>query len=241
MTVSAAALAPGLKCASRIRRAAAGSPFRVPGGWLCPCCCPRRWICSGGKRLDDDPVQHRADSGAPAVGIPRFPRIADPLRRGNVAHHRGRSGEPVVFPPRGADVVFGALPDIEPVGPVDDPVGIVAARLFPPFLGVPDLLQQFRAARRVLVFSLAQRFLHARGFQRVQHRAGHVFLQQSRLDRGPAAPLRARPRTHTNPRGAARTAGNATPGRTSGRSRCRTADAPGRAPRAYGAPGPRTA
>ena len=24
---------------------------------------------------------------------------------------------PVVFPPRGADVVFGALPDVEPVGP----------------------------------------------------------------------------------------------------------------------------
>ena len=148
-------------------------------------------FCSGGKRLDDDPMQHRADSGAPAVGIPRFPRIADPLRWGNVAHDRGRSGEPVVFPPRGADVVLGALPDIEPVGPVDDPVGIVAACFFPPFLRIPDLRQQFRAARRVLVFSLAQRFLHARGFQRVQHRAGHVLLQQTRLDRGPAAPGRA--------------------------------------------------
>ena len=30
--------------------------------------------------------------------------------------------------------------------------------------------------------------LHARGLQRVQHRAGHVFLQQFRLDRGAAAP-----------------------------------------------------
>ena len=109
---------------------------------------------------------------------------------GNVAHDRGRSGEPVIFPPRGADVVFGALADIEPVRPVNDPVGIVAAGLFPPFLGVPDLLQQFRAARRVKVFPLAQRFLHARGFQRVQHRAGHVFLQQFRLDRCPAAPGR---------------------------------------------------
>ena len=145
----------------------------------------------GGKRLDDDPVQHRADGGAPAVGAPRFPRIADPLRRGNVTHDGGRSGEPVIFPPRGADVVLGALPDIEPVGPVDDPAGVVAARLFPPFLGVPDLLQQFRAARRMLVLALAQRFLHARGFQRVQHRAGHVFLQQFRLDRRPAAPGRA--------------------------------------------------
>jgi hypothetical protein len=62
-------------------------------------------------------------------------------------------------------------------GPIDHPVRVVAAGLFAPFLGVPDLLQQFRAARRVLVLALTQRLLHARGFQRVQHRAGHVFLQ----------------------------------------------------------------
>jgi len=36
-------------------------------------------ICPGGKRLDEDAVQHRADGGALAVGAPRFPRIADPL------------------------------------------------------------------------------------------------------------------------------------------------------------------
>ena len=35
----------------------------------------RRITCrTGGKRLDHDPVQHGADSGAPAVGIPRFTR-----------------------------------------------------------------------------------------------------------------------------------------------------------------------
>jgi hypothetical protein len=112
-------------------------------------------VCSRGKRLDDDPVQHRADGGALAVGAPRFPRIADPLRWGDVAHHGGRSGEPVILPPRGADVVLGALPDIQPVGPVDHPAGVVAACLLAPFLGVPDLLQQFRAARRVLVFRVS--------------------------------------------------------------------------------------
>jgi len=43
----------------------------------------------------------------------------------------------------------------------------------------------------VVVLALAQRLLHARGLQRVQHRAGHVFLQQAPLDRGAAASLRA--------------------------------------------------
>ena len=38
---------------------------------------------------------------------------------------------------------------------------------------------------------IAQRLLHARGFQRIQHRAGHVFLQQHSFDRGAAASVRA--------------------------------------------------
>ena len=113
--------------ASRIRRAAAGPPSRVRGAGPCSCCCRRRWRWLRGKRLDQDAMQHGADRGAPAVGAPRFPHITDPLGRGDVAHHRGRSGQPVIFPPRGADVVLGALPDIQPVGPVDDPAGIVAA------------------------------------------------------------------------------------------------------------------
>jgi hypothetical protein len=92
----------------------------------------------GRKRLDDDLVEHCADRGAPAVGVPRFPCTAEPLRRGNVAHDRGRSGEPVIFAPRGADFIFGALAYIEPVDPVDDPVGVVAARFLAPFLSVPD-------------------------------------------------------------------------------------------------------
>ena len=87
--------------------------------------------------------------------------------------------------------MLGALPDIQPVGPVDHPAGVVAARLFPAFLRVPDLHQKFRAARRVNVVTLPQRRLHARGLQCIQHRAGHVLLQQSRLDRRPAAPGRA--------------------------------------------------
>jgi len=69
---------------------------------------------------------------------------------GDVAHHRGRSCEPVIFPPRGADGVLGALPDVQPVGPVDYPAGVVAACLFARFLGVPYLFQQLRAAWRVL-------------------------------------------------------------------------------------------
>ena len=110
---------------------------------------------------------------------------------GDVAHDRSRSCEPVILPPRGADIILGALPDIQPVGPVNHPIGIVAARLFPPFLRAPDLRQQFRAARGVPVFPPAQRLLHAGGLQRIQHRAGHVLLRQSRLDRCPAAPGRA--------------------------------------------------
>ena len=148
-------------------------------------------LAPGGSGLIRTRTQHGADGGAPPVGAPRFPRITDPLRRGNVAHHLGRPREPVIFPPRGADLVLGALPDIEPVGPVDHPAGIIPAGLLPPFPGVLDLRQQVRAARRVLVLALAQRLLDARGFQRVQHRAGHVLLQQARLDRRPAAPGRA--------------------------------------------------
>jgi hypothetical protein len=36
-------------------------------------------ICAGRKRFDDDAMQHGADSRASAIGIPRFPRIADPF------------------------------------------------------------------------------------------------------------------------------------------------------------------
>ena len=64
-------------------------------------------------------------------------------------------GQPVAFPPRGADLVLGTLADIEPVGPVNNPFGIVTARLIPPFLSGPDLLEQFRAPRCVVVLPVA--------------------------------------------------------------------------------------
>jgi hypothetical protein len=36
--------------------------------------------CPRGKRFDYDPVQHGADGGALAVGAPRFPCVAYPVR-----------------------------------------------------------------------------------------------------------------------------------------------------------------
>jgi hypothetical protein len=51
---------------------------------------------------------------------------------GGIAHDGGRSGKPVVFAPRRADVVLGALSDVKPIGPLDDSIGVIAAGLFPP-------------------------------------------------------------------------------------------------------------
>ena len=36
--------------------------------------------------------------------------------------------------PYGADLILGALADVQPVDPANDPVGIVATRLIAPFL-----------------------------------------------------------------------------------------------------------
>ena len=52
-----------------------------------------------------------------------------------------------------ADAVFGALPDIEPVDPVNHPAGQVTARIGPHVLRTLDPGQQFRAARRRLVLA----------------------------------------------------------------------------------------
>ncbi len=41
-----------------------------------------------------------------------------------------------------------------------------------------------------MILAVAERLLHAAGFQRVQYRAGHVLLQQLGLDRGAAPPVR---------------------------------------------------
>jgi hypothetical protein len=61
--------------------------------------------------------------------------------------------EPVVFAAGLGDVVFGGWRMSKPVGPVDDLVGVVAARFLPPFLRGVDLRWQFRAARRVRVLA----------------------------------------------------------------------------------------
>jgi hypothetical protein len=64
----------------------------------------------------------------------------------------------------------------------------VAARLFPPFLGVPDLPQQFGPARRVLVLTRAQRLLHS---GRVIDRADWLDIRQRTEDEAAGTGARA--------------------------------------------------
>ena len=132
------------------------------------------------KRVNDDPVQHGLDCGALTVHGPRFPRIPDPLRRRDITHDRGRPGEPVVFTPRlvirprcaaGYRASRPGQSSRRPDRGAHQPARPAHAGCRP----------AVRAARRGLVLAVAQRLLHARGFQRIQHRAGHVLLQQSAL------------------------------------------------------------
>ncbi len=143
-------------------------------------------------RADDDPVHDRLDGRAAPVGIPVFPRVPHHVRCGYVTEHGGRPGQLLVFSACFGDARFGALPDVQPVFFFDRVFCPVPPRLCPLVPGLADLLQQFRAARRTGVLAGLHRLLNAGGFQRVQDRAGHVLVQEFRVDRDPAASLAGR-------------------------------------------------